>query len=122
MAKLRAPSFVLLSGDRDGGDRVVGMGGAERRARWTRMAHSIAAFSLLEEEEGDGEELQEATKIGDEGQDIARDGRIEVVERSSFVWSGERRQGKMGDFYGWSDVSLYFWLSSCGGVGMHEFR
>jgi len=74
----RVPSLVRLLGDEDGGEGVTtGEGGQRaaaklRRARCTRIMRFIAALSAEEEDnEGDGDELWEETKIGVDGQDMS---------------------------------------------------
>ena len=66
-------SLVLSSGEEDRGEGVtMGVDGPRavaklRRARWTWTMRDIRAFSVSEDEEGDGEEEREEMKIGIEG-------------------------------------------------------
>jgi len=77
MTKPKAPSLALSSGDHEGGEGE----GAILRARWMWRQRFIATFSLSEDEEGEGVESCDKTKIGDDGQDI--DGQIKAAERLS---------------------------------------
>jgi len=74
------------------------------------MLRFIAAFSLSDDEEGEGVESCEETKMGEEGQDI--DGQIKAVERSSLLvcWGEKGRW----EYCGGRRASLYFW-SPCHG-------
>jgi len=67
-----------------------------RRTRCTRIIRVIAMFSDSEEE-GEGDELREETKIGVEGRDIAeaRDGQIKAAERFYLVEELEKGIGLM---------------------------
>ena len=67
----------MCSSGEDKGGEGVALGGEGRRAaarlrqaRCTRIMRLIAVFSEEEDEEGDGEELREETKIGVEGRDM----------------------------------------------------
>jgi len=73
----REPSLVRSLGDEEGGEGVTtGEEGRRaaarlRRARCTRIMRFIAVFSVEEDEEGDGDELREGTKIGVDGRDMS---------------------------------------------------
>ena len=75
ITKPKAPSLALSSVDQEGGEGD----GAILRARWTRRRRFITAFSLSDDEEGEGVKSRKETKIGDDGQDI--DGQIKAAKR-----------------------------------------
>jgi len=64
-----SPSLVLSSGEQEGGEGVV-RAWATCQLRWRCIKHIMRVFSLSEDNEGEGVEPQEETKIGVEGRDM----------------------------------------------------
>jgi len=58
------PSFVLSSGEEEGGDGVVREQAARRR--WSWMRRFISTFSVS----GEGVESRDEIRIGEDGRDI----------------------------------------------------
>jgi len=67
-----SPSLVLLSGKREGGEGVV-RAMAACWPQWRCISRSMRVFSLSEDDEGEGVESREETKIGVEGRDMLRE-------------------------------------------------
>jgi len=67
--KPKAPSLALSSGEEEGEDGVTWRGWLVRR-RWKRIRRFISTFSTSEEDEGEGVESREETKMDEEGRDM----------------------------------------------------